>query len=1212
MKLTDIAVKNRTSIGVLVAIIVLFGAYSYVALPRESAPDVPTPYILITTTYEGVAPEDVESAVTLKIEKKLAGLKGMKEITSASAEGFSLIMAEFMPDVNVDDALQRVKDKVDQARGELPQDVKEPVVTEINIAEFPIMIVNISGGISPVTLKMIADDLRDAFEEIPGVLNAEVSGGLEREIRLEIDPDRVAAYGLTIPEILKLIPSENVNVSAGGLETPGTRFNVRVPAEFREPEEVVYWPLTVRNGKTIYLTDVAKISDTFKDRTTYSRLDGAESITVSVQKRVGANIVTIAEAVKKVLDEARRQAPGGVQFDLTMDRSKDIALMVADLENTIGAALVLVMAVLVVFLGLRTSLIVATAIPLSMLMGFIILWAMGYTLNMIVLFSLILASGMLVDDAIVIVEVIYRHQQMGKSKVKAAMEGAAEVAWPVITSTLTTIAAFLPMIFWPGLIGEFMKFLPITVIITLSCSLFVALVINPTICAIFGATGHPGQRRENRFVRGYRGFLTAALNHRFTTLGLCVLVLVGLGTLYVKRGHGVEFFPDSDPKRAIINIRAPQGTNIAQTDRLTKIIEERIKPYTRPGDPRSLPVLTHVVTGAGSAGGISLKGTSTGPHVGNVTLMFQDYEQRERPSADVVAEIRRHLTDIAGAEVKVDKEKMGPPAGAPVTVRFIGKDFKKLQEFSEKARKEIADLPGMVNLQSDLEAARPELAFRVDRTRAMLLGVNTATIGNFLKTAIFGSKVGTYRQYNDEYDITVRLPVEQRVNIDDLFRLRVPNINGQAVPLSSLGEFSYVGGLGTISRINQKRCVTLTADAEGRLANDVLADVQDRLSSVGPGKVYLTDILDWSKLLFDLDAAGASNRSVVGKRIWELAGRAGCKIIHEAATARELPEEPKHKIVDVLNNVLGRADFFDKASMQDLPLSEQGRALASRWGLAKGPISWLWGGSQKELSKQEYRRLNRLAMEAAYPGVILARPSLPLEQGYDIRYAGEKEEQDKAGRFLFAGALPAALLLITLILVAQFNTLSVPMIIMSEVLLSLIGVLAGLLAAGLPFGIIMTGIGVISLAGIVVKNGIVLLDYTRKLQRGGMDLVPAAIQAGVIRLRPVLLTAGTAILGMAPVALGWSFDFHKFQFIWRSESGQWWRSMAVAIIFGLGFATVLTLVVVPGLYVSVYRLLSRFGLGGLKKAGEDEESLEQLPATQQAQMPAVAETARNG
>ena len=1026
MIISDAAIRNRVTVLVLIVGIVIVGAISYRTLPREAAPDVPIPFVTVLTVYQGVSPGDMETSVTMKIEKELTGLKGLKEITSYSAESVSTIVIEFTPEIAVEDALQYVRDRVDLAKADLPDDADEPIIKEFNIAERPVMYVNLSGDLSPARMKAIADDMQDKIEAVGEVLDVEMSGALEREIRIEIDADLVAAYGLTISDILSLIPREHLNVSAGGLETEGTKFNVRVPAEFRDPAELDSLVLLTRDGRPIYLTDVARVNDTFKDRASYSRLDGRPTITLGVKKRIGANIVSMSDKVKAVLAQEQPNLPAGVKLDVTFDMSKYIRAMVKDLENNIISGLILVLGVLMLFMGLRTSVVVSLAIPLSMLMSFVIIQALGYTLNMIVLFSLVLSLGMLVDNAIVIVENIYRHMQLGYDRVEAAMKGTAEVAWPVISSTATTVAAFLPLAFWPGIVGDFMKYLPVTVIITLSSSLFVALVISPTVCSVIGG-GRAVRRKPGRpglFLRAYRKVLSASIEYGFVTVGLAVMLLVGLAAAYRAWGYGVEFFPDTDPDRAVINIRFPQGTNIRETDRLARILEGRVEEVR--------PELEHVVSTVGSSGGDMFFGGGTaGPQVGDVTLVFRDYEVRERPSADAVALLRGRLSDLAGAEIKVEKEKHGPPTGDAVTIRITGKDFSRLVEISEEIRDKIAGVPGLVNLRSDFEAARPEMVFNVDRRRARLLGVDPAGIGMFLRTAIYGTEVGKYREFNDEYDITVRLPLRQRTGIDDLLRMQVPNAQGQPVALSSLGEFTYHGGLGTITRINQERVVSLTGDAEGRLGPDVLKDVQERIAGLN-------------------------------------------------------------------------------------------------------------------------------------------------HPGYQIQFAGEKQEQEEAKAFL-SKALIIALLSILLILVMEFNALSVPLIIMTTIILSLAGVLAGLLTCRMPFGIIMTGIGVISLAGVVVNNAILLLDYTGQLRRRGMDLVEAAVTAGQTRLRPVLLTAVTTVLGLVPMALGVSFDFHDMTWATRSSSSQFWKGMAVAVIFGLTFATVLTLVVVPTLYVMFNRLIMALG-----------------------------------
>lgn len=1054
MLLSNVAIRNRTTVLVMVVLIIVTGVYSYITLPRESAPDVKLPNILITTPHQGVTPRDVENTVTNKIEQEIRGVKGLDEIRSVTAEGLSQINVEFQTDVDIDDALQRIKDKVDLARPELPVNSDkpvEPVVSEINIAEFPIMLINLSGPVSPVRLKLIAEALEDEIEVLPGVLEVIVSGTLEREIVIEIDPDRLAQYGLSTVELLKIVPSQHVNQSAGGLETSGTKFNIRVPMEVTQPDEIDKFPLAVRDGKQIYLSDIARVRDTFKDRETYSRLDGESSVTIAVKKRVGANIVEIAMMVKAVLAEARKHLPPGVTLELTDDRSKEIDSMVLDLENNILTGLILVVGVLMIFMGLRSSLIVATVIPLSMLMSFAAILAMGYTLNMVVLFALILALGMLVDNAIVIVENVYRFMEMGYSRVEAAMKGTAEVAWPVITSTLTTVAAFVPLLYWPGIMGEFMRYIPITVITVLTASLLVALMINPVICSVFAKPGKKKldpHHKPGLFKHGYRRMLETALGHPGITLALCVLLLAAVLIVYGRQGRGMELFPAEDPDQSVISVRAPQGTHLDETDRIARMIEERIEPFRR--TPDGYLRIKNIVTTVGAGGGNPFEGgDGTGSHLANVKLIFPDFEVRQDPdgtdwtSAGVIANLRSVLNDIPGAEIRVEKQKNGPPTGAAVTVRFIGEDMKVLQQLSKQAMHAIKDVPNLVNLSSDLEAEKPELNFIPDRKRAAKLGISAAVISNFLKTAVFGTKVADYREFTDEYDIRLRLPLGERKTIDDILRLRVPTDDGKAVPISSLGKFEYQPGLGTIHRINRKRAVTLTADAEGRLGPEVLVDVEKRLAA------------------------------------------------------------------------------------------------------------------------------------------------LTMPDGYRIEYAGEKEEEEKNSKFLLK-AFGLALLLIVGILVAQFNTLSAPLIIMTTVLLSMIGVFVGLLVTDMPFGIVMTGVGVISLAGVVVNNAIVLLDYTRQLQRRGHTLLQAVVEAGVTRLRPVLLTAGTTVLGLVPMATGISFDFHTMQWATRSSSSQWWASMANAVIYGLGFATLLTLVVVPSLYVLIYRAAAKFGFGGLKKPDDAE------------------------
>lgn len=530
MLITNISIRQRSTVFALMLIAVIVGTYSYLVLPRESNPDVTIPYVFVVTTYEGVASADIETLITDHIERKLKGLKEVEEIRSISAEGSSMITIEFNTEVDIDDALQWVRDKVDQAKGDLPADLEnDPSIIEVNMAEFPILTVAVSGAVDELVLKAVAEELEDRIEEVSGVLDVVLTGGREREVRVEFDPERLAAYRISFAEIIAAIQRENVNTPGGSIDIGKGKYLLRIPGEFTQPEQIDNLVMITRDGRPVYYKDVAAIDFTFKDRISHARLNGAESVTLAIKKRAGENIINVTDRVFALLEVAQRQLPTGVSLAVTLNQSKDIRRMVGELENNILSGLILVVAVLFFFLGLRNSIFVALAIPFSMLISFVVLNALNITLNMVVLFSLILALGMLVDNAIVIVENIYRHMQEGAGRAAAACAAAAEVGWPVISSTLTTLCAFLPMAFWPDLIGEFMKFLPITLIITLSASLFVALVITPVLCATFMHVApqevQPDIERT-RMIRFYRRSLDGALRWRGTTILAATVTMI--------------------------------------------------------------------------------------------------------------------------------------------------------------------------------------------------------------------------------------------------------------------------------------------------------------------------------------------------------------------------------------------------------------------------------------------------------------------------------------------------------------------------------------------------------------------------------------------------------------------------------------------------------------------------------------------------------------
>ncbi len=1016
MILNEGALKNQPLVIVALVLIVVAGLYSYVKLPREAAPDIQIPYIFVTTTYEGVAPEDMEKLITIPLERKLNGLEGVEELSSQSDDGASTIAIKFLPSVDIDDALQKVRDKVDQAQGDLPSDLEDdPVISEMNFSDQPIIQVVLSGPFSLKRLKVFAEDLEDRFESIPGVLDARIIGGLEREIHVEFDLDRVASYNVPFTTMLQSVERGNVNMPGGSMDIGDARYQVRVPEDFQNPSEINNIVAFVRDGRPVYLRDVANIRDHYKDPTSLSRLNGENAVTLQIIKRSGENIIEINDQVAAVVEEMRNYLPPTLVISLTADMAEDIRNMVADLENNILSGLLLVLGVVLVFIGGRSALFVSVAIPLSMLITFAALRLLDITLNMVVLFSLILALGMLVDNGIVIVENIYRHMQEGKGRFQAAMDGTSEVAWPVITSTLTTVGAFFPMIFWPGIMGGFMSFLPKTVILALMGSLFVALVINPVLSARYQTAKPPrfaddGSEDLSRSRRLYRWLLSWSLEHRVVVLLLSFVMLIGSAMAFGTFGKGVEFFPETEPKRAYANVKLPVGTNLNATDRYVRLIERVSSEYK---DVR------FVIGGTGTGTGGSFGGGGSGTHLGSVALDFKPIAERTRPSSSVVAEIRSRLAElITGAELRVEKEKEGPPTGDPVSLEIYGDDMRELGQIVEQVRTVMRDIPGIVDLKDNFVNGKPEIQIRVDKEKTALLGLDTYTVAYTVKAAINGAKVGVYREGKDEYDIVAKLPEKDRRSVEALRRLTVSGPNGEPIPLTSLAEVHLASGLGAINHKSQKRVVTVSSDVNGRLANDIIRELDGKLKT----------------------------------------------------------------------------------------------------------MSW--------------------------------------PRGYSYSFGGEQEEQRKAEEFL-TEAFIGAIFLIFMVMVAQFNSVLTPCIILTSVLLSFIGVFLGLLVTGTAFGIIMTGVGVISLAGVVVNNAIVLIDYFEQLKAAGMQTREALLKAGLTRFRPVMLTAITTILGLLPMAMGVSFDFFKMELITESESAQWWGPMAVAVIFGLLVATLLTLVVVP-------------------------------------------------
>jgi CzcA family heavy metal efflux pump len=1070
MNIWSLAVDNKVAVYLLMVLILIFGYTSYTGLPREATPDIAIPLVIVSTPYVGVSPIDIEGLISQPLERALKGLKDVKEISSVSKEGLSTIRIEFNTGIDIDEALRRVRDKVNSTRDQLPADILDPIVTEINFSEFPIMYVNAVGNVGLARLKKIADDLQDRIEAIPGVLRADITGGLEPEVQVNVDVYRMNAYQVSFDDISGAIRAENLSIPGGTIETKEKNLTVRVPGEFKRVKPLEAIVLKIQNGKPIYLRDVATVDYSFEDRQTYARMNGGEVVTLAVRKRSGENLIKIADDVKAIVAAEQKELPNGIRLEISNDQSKFIKRMVHELENSIYTGVFLVVLSLFMFFGFKNSFLISTAIPLSMFVGYIVLGAMGITLNMVVLFALILVLGILVDDAIVVIENTYRHQQeYNEESNVAAKKAAGEVFVPVLTSTVTILSAFIPLLFWPGIVGEFMKYLPITLIVTLTASLFVAYVISPVQAAKWinyqkeikkarFNLDHPHwYRKYNPFTilfhkvdetffpwmqKNYVKTLRWTLNNKWKTIwssfGLLLVVIV----LFAFFNNGVEFFPNTEPSQISVSIECPSGSSLDVTNGISKILEKRLQSIPGRKDIEFVGASIGTSDDMFDFGG---QGTS---NKGIVAINFFEKDQRGQSTFETMEEVRTATLGIAGADIRLTKQQMGPPVGSPVNIEVSGEDYAELAALSKQIREKIKDIPGLVDLKDDYNTGRPEIEIIVDREKAGLFWTSTGQIASTVRAAIAGVEASKYRIGEDEYKIRVRLKENQRTGPADLENLHINFMNrrGQllSIPLTSVADIRRTTSVTDIRRKDQKRVITVSGDVAGRVQSDVLNDVKARLAGI----------------------------------------------------------------------------------------------------------------------------------------------SMP--NGYSVSLTGSEEEQKKASDFL-SRAFIITLLLVFMIMVMEFNSLKVPFVIMISVILSLIGVLFGLLVTQTPLSVMMTGVGIVALAGIVVRNGIILLDFVKhKHNEGGLTLDEALLEAGRVRLRPVMLTAAAAVLALLPMGTGIDFNWTSFHFVTGSESAGFWRPLAVAIIFGLTFATFLTLIIVPTAYSLLDEWTNKFNIKMKKIFKKDE------------------------
>ncbi|MCD1597803.1 efflux RND transporter permease subunit [Rheinheimera aquimaris] len=1006
--------RSRASIMLLIFLFIA-GISAYQSIPKEANPDVAIPMMYVSMSLDGISPEDGERLLIRPMEHELRSLEGIKKMTSTASEGHASVMLEFDAGFDADQALADVRVKVDAARSKLPSEAEEPVVNEINVGLFPVLSVGLSGPVSENQLVYIARQLQENIEAIPEVLEVDIGGDREDLLEIVVDPQVLEGYGLDYQQLFNLVSNNNRLVAAGSLDTGAGRMSMKVPGVIEDLDDVLSMPIKVDGDTVITFADVATISRSFKDPLGFARINGQPAVVLEVKKRSGANIISTIEQTKALIDEASSRFPDGMHINYIMDQSKEVKSMLSDLLNNVLTAVVLVLILIIATMGVRSAVLVGITIPGAFFAGILMIAALGYTMNIIVLFALILVAGMLVDGAIVVSELADRHLAEGQTPKQAWANAAGRMAWPIIASTATTLVVFMPLLFWPGVVGQFMKYLPATVILCLLASLFMALIFLPVMGSLSKAKTTPQDTQQSRAGKAYRGLLDRLLRRPgFTFIGMLgAMVLIFLA--YGKYNHGVEFFPSVEPESAQVWVRARGDMSIYEKDALLKQVEQRLLGLSE-------------VKALYARSMASSSGELAADVVGTLQFQFIDWHDR-RKAAQILDEMRSLTADIPGIILEFRQQEEGPSGGKPIELQVSSMESAATDKAVAKIISQMQQLGGFVDIEDDRSLPGIEWRLEVDRAEAARFGADVLTVGNAVQMISNGLLLAKYRpEYaSDEVDIRVRFPQSWR-SLDQLQRLTIQTSRGQ-VPLGNFVELVPAPKTSIIKRIDSNRAVTIKAD-------------------LAPG----------------------------------------------------------FQVTERLKALLGS--------------------------------------------------------------------DIKLPDNVHVKTAGESADQQEAMTFLL-GAFATAIFLMLMILLVQFNSWYQTLLILSAIIFSTAGVLLGLLVNGQSFGIVMVGMGIIGLAGIVVNNNIVLIDTYNQLRDSGLSAFEAALETGCLRLRPVLLTSITTVLGLMPMVLAVNVNLLEPSLGFGAPSTQWWTQLSSAIAGGLTFATVLTLFLTPCMLVLGEKLRPR-------------------------------------
>jgi multidrug efflux pump len=1017
------AFVNRSRVTILLMAVLLFWGYlTYISIPKESTPDVKIPIIYTVVVYEGISPEDSERLLLKPLEKYLRDVEGVKEITSYAFEGSASIVLEFHAGFNSDKALNDVRAKVQDAEGDLPVDAKKPMVHEINLGKFPVLNVILYGDIPETTVIKHARTLKTKIESIHEVLSVNVAGEKEDSLEIIIEPRILETYGLSISSISQIINSNNQVVAAGSLRGKTGEFTIKVPSLINDFETLMNFPVKIDGDSVVKVKDIAKVYKTYKEPKTTARVNGKPAIVIEISKRTGENIINTIRKVKAVVEEEKSYWPDNLAVKYANDQSSEIIEMVSDLENNIILGTLLVVIVVIVSVGYRSALLISLSIPFSFLLGVLLLGLTDHTLNLVVLFSLILTIGMIVDDAIVVSEFADRIMKEGVPPSKAFILSAKRMLWPIVTSTVVKIVVFLPLLFWPGVVGQFMKYMPITVITILSNSLLFALFFQPTLGPLFGKPKNVISRNDwdensidkvdlsklKGFTAFYYNMLIKVLEHPKKFVLSIMGLLVFVYAFFISFGTGIEFFPKIEPNSANVSVMSSGNLSLNERQEIMNRVEERILKFSN-----------EIKIVYAKAGIFDTSSNMPEDTIGTVFIEFNKWNTR-RKAVKILADISKSLWEIHGIKIETVENQDGPPPDKPVKFNISSRNFKELSKNVDKILSAMDKMGGFIDIEDSRSKSAIEWQIIPDREKAARFGVDINTIGNTVKLISNGLKVSSYRpdDSEDEVDILLRFPPEYR-NITTLDSINVVNFEGDNVPMSNFVLKTASPKVGMIKRVNREKIISIKANVKKGLLVDT--------------------------------------------------------------------EVKKLK------------QFFKNSG---------------------------------------------------------------IESSVKISFKGEDKDQKEAGDFL-SKAFIITLIMMFVVMLIQFNNYYHTIIVMSAVFLSTVGVLLGLVVTWQPFGIVMCGIGIISLGGIVLNNNILFIDTYQHLRHQGVDVYEAIIRSGVQRSRPILLTAATAVLGLLPMVIGVTFNFIDRDILYDTPSSQWWRQLSAAIAGGLTFATILTLFFTP-------------------------------------------------